>query len=117
MDAYLRPLVTLRLPKGIIDEFLPVEVDHDSDSITVLVSPEQWTALKNWLATGPTLCIYDGGAEFEHLHQIDALMGFEPAAGGRHTNDGEEHQSDQESSAEAALCGVRWGSGHSGARR
>lgn len=40
--------------------------------------PEKVTALRTWLATGATLCVYDTGTDFERLDEIEQLLSVEP---------------------------------------
>ena len=48
--------------------------------------PEKWSALRTWLSSGPTLCVYDAGTEFERLDEIEQLLLAEPIADTGSTN-------------------------------
>ncbi|MCH2130149.1 MAG: hypothetical protein MK179_13455 [Pirellulaceae bacterium] len=36
----------------------------------------RWTALRSWLAAGPTLCVYGLGANYEFLEELESLVGL-----------------------------------------
>jgi hypothetical protein len=37
-------------------------------------NPPQWKALRAWLASGPTLCVYGVGSQFERLEELERLL-------------------------------------------
>ena len=38
--------------------------------------PERFQALRDWLATGTTLCVYDVGKDFARLKELEAILGL-----------------------------------------
>jgi len=36
--------------------------------------PDQWRAIRDWVATGPTLCVYDMPLDSEHLAELEDLL-------------------------------------------
>ena len=49
--------------------------------------PEAWRALRNWLATGPTLCVYDMKLSVDELRKLESCLALEPglASGSQET--------------------------------
>jgi hypothetical protein len=43
-------------------------------------NPEQWQAVRDLISTGPTLCVYDAGDEFQHLEALEKLLQLPPLA-------------------------------------
>ena len=41
--------------------------------------PEAWRAIRDWLATGPTLCVYDMNLSVAELQKLESCLGLEPA--------------------------------------
>lgn len=41
--------------------------------------PAKWHALRTWLSTGTTMCVYGVGQDFERLSQLAELLEMEPA--------------------------------------
>jgi hypothetical protein len=52
------------------------------DDLRVLAKkqPKQWAAIVEWTRSGPTLIVTGMGAEFEHLNELNKLVGFLPEA-------------------------------------
>ncbi|MCA9122865.1 MAG: hypothetical protein KDB11_21915 [Planctomycetales bacterium] len=48
---------------------------HDLQALRPHV--EKWDALRKWLSSGTTLCVYDAGANFENLPEIERLFGID----------------------------------------
>jgi hypothetical protein len=40
--------------------------------------PGPWGAIRDWAATGPTLCVYDAGQGFERLEELERLLELAP---------------------------------------
>ncbi len=49
--------------------------------------PEKWGALRTWLSSGPMLCVYDAGTDFERLADIEELLLAEPLVTGDGANE------------------------------
>ncbi|MFV1963863.1 MAG: hypothetical protein ACC628_00460 [Pirellulaceae bacterium] len=45
-----------------------------------------WDALRAWLSSGPTLCVYGVGAEFERLEELEQLLEIRPPVPGASNN-------------------------------
>lgn len=42
--------------------------------------PRRWQAIRDWLATGPTLCVYDIPLDSQHLGELERLLDLPPLA-------------------------------------
>jgi len=42
--------------------------------------PDRWQAIRDWLATGPTLCVYDMPLDSEHLADLEDLLRIPPVS-------------------------------------
>ena len=40
--------------------------------------PQTWRALRNWVATGPTLCVYAVGTEYQYLEDLESRLALPP---------------------------------------
>jgi hypothetical protein len=65
------------LPKNWI-EYTAVDVMFVSwsDLQSLQQEAESWKAIRDWLATGPTLCVFGVGEDFEHLQALEGLFGL-----------------------------------------
>jgi len=50
------------------------------DDLKSLISehPRRWQAIRDWLATGPTLCVYDMPLDSQHLGELERLLDLPP---------------------------------------
>ena len=42
--------------------------------------PKAWRALRDWVATGPTLCVYDMKLSVDELRKLEVALGLEPVS-------------------------------------
>jgi hypothetical protein len=55
-------------------------VSREDFQSLVTQHPEQWRAIRDWLATGPTLCMFDVDLESPQLAELEQLLELPPAA-------------------------------------
>jgi len=41
-------------------------------------NPDRWQAIRDWVATGPTLCVYDMSLDAHHLEELEKLLELAP---------------------------------------
>jgi len=68
----LRPLS--RLPTNWIEYTAADMILISLTDLRQLAQQEAWPAIRAWLATGPTLCVYGVGKDFERLAELEQLL-------------------------------------------
>ncbi|MBC8869140.1 MAG: hypothetical protein H8E44_06965 [Planctomycetes bacterium] len=68
------------LPRKWIDYtcFDLIFVTFDDLKLLVNENPDRWQAIRDWVATGPTLCVYDMPLDSQHLLELEELLDLPP---------------------------------------
>ncbi len=74
--------ICLRRPADLPDRWIDLTcfdmavVSWDDAQYLKKNHPDQWDALRDWAATGPTLVVYGIGSEYEKLAELEKLLGM-----------------------------------------